>query len=390
MKVRLVAALLLIPLWGFSAPTDRAVVVTGDHYQVTSYAGKDAADTTLAVMESLLPRYNALFLFDVSKNKDLWNVTLYASKDAFDAALADQVTPLPTDYVFLQYADAKKSTLAAWVPAEGSALDEVRSLAYQGFFQYLWTYIPHPPAWLETGLATVFWHSTWDGKTTVADASWPLLDSLQALWKAKGPDLKALLSAPEGTLNRNTGTDLEAWALATFLLQGPDPSYARLFGSLLTALSTSSDEVANRDAIMTRFMAAKALDQTSSDLRDWWLSKKSYQTWVTEGLTAAKASDWKTVDAAFTAAAEMKPGDETAVYYLGLSSYELKDYSKAESNFAKLDSKSFPSGLVAYARGLTAFALKKNPEAKAFLETAKQEDSATYEKLVAPVLDLIP
>lgn len=388
MKARLFFLLSLVPLLAFGAPA-APTVHKGAHYTVTSWAGPEAGKTTLDLMEALVVEYNKLFLFDLAKAPSSWNVTLYATKADFDAALAGQVSGPPQDYVYLQYSDPAQSHLAAWVPSEGAPLDEVRSLAYQGFFQFLWTYIPHPPAWIETGLATVFWNYRWDGKTLERDPDLPYLETLQARWKDKGPDLKALLSAAEGSLDPASGKDLEAWGLTAFLLDSSEPAYARLFGSALAALSPTATEEANRDAVTARFTAAKDWAAASTDVQSWWKAKVGYPTRISEGLAKLKEKDYKGAAAAFTAAQVLRPHDDAARYYGALVSYESKDYTAAEEAFGKVDPRALPAGLLAYAKGLTAFALKKNDEAKKWLTEAKTEDEGTYAKLAAPVLDLI-
>jgi len=392
MNVRLSALVLVLalgPALAFAAPASSPTVLKGPHYTVTSWAGPEAAQTTLNLMEALAARYNSLFLFDLSRAPAPWNVVLYASKDDFDAALQGQVVTPPTDYLYLHYSDPTRSQIAAWIPAAGSSVDEVRSLAFQGFFQFLWTFIPHPPAWLETGLASVYWNSKWDGKTLTTDPDLPFLETLQTRWKDRGPDLTALLSAPAGSLDAASGRDLEAWGLAAFLLENSDPTWARLFGSTLANLSPTATEEANRDMAFQRFKAGKDLEAASAEVQAWWKAKVSFKARVDQGVAAWKAKDLKGAGAAFQAALALRPHDDAALYYAGLTAYETKDYPAAEALFAKVEATMLPPGLVAYARGLTAFALKKNPEAKAFLTQAQTEDAGAYTKLVAPVLDLI-
>ena len=72
-----------------------------------------------------------------------------------------------------------------------------------------------------------------------------------------------------------------------------------------------------------------------------------------------------------------------------MTAYEAKDYTAADGWFSKVVPKALPPGLLAYARGLTSFAMKQNEAAKNWLTQAKTEDATAYEKLVAPVLDLI-
>jgi hypothetical protein len=389
MKARLSILLLaFVPLLTFAAPAT-PVVLKGPHYTVTSWAGPEAAQTTLDLMEALVVRYNSLFLFDLNQVTTPWNVVLYATKADFDAALAGQVVTPPSDYVYLHYLDPSRSQLAAWVPAEGSPIDEVRSLAFQGFFQFLWTFVPHPPAWIETGLASVFWNSKWDGKTLGPDADLPFLEALQERWKDKGPDLKALISAPEGSLDTASGKDLEAWGLADFLLESPDPTYARLFGSALANLASGASEEANRDAVAQRFVAAKDLTTASNDLQAWWKAKTGFRSHLDQGTAQLKEKNYLGASASFQAALALRPHDDAALYYSGLTAYETKDYTTADGYFARVNPRALPPGLLAYARGLTAFALKKYEAAKTWLNQAKAEDETAYAKLVAPVLELI-
>ncbi|HTH14002.1 MAG TPA: hypothetical protein VMB23_06380 [Spirochaetia bacterium] len=390
MKARLVLALaILFPVTVFSAPAGTPTVVKGPHYTVTSWAGPAAGQSTLDVMEALAARYNSLFLFDLSKAPAPWNVVLYANKDDFDAALAGQIATPATDYIYLHYADPTRSVLAAWVPAEGSPVDEVRSLAFQGFFQFLWTFLPHPPAWVETGLATVFWNSHWDGKVLTANPELPFLESLQERWKDKAPDLKALLNAPEGTLDAASGRDLEAWGLAAFLLETSDPTYARLFGSALAALSPTATEEANRAAVVQRFQAAKDLTEAAADIQAFWKAKQGFQARMDQGMALFNAKNFTAAAGSFQSALALRPTDDGALYWAGLTAYEAKDYPGADGLFARVGPKALPPGLLAYARGLTAFALKQNDAAKAWLTQAATEDATAYAKLTAPVLDLI-
>ncbi len=384
MKARISLLLLCLPLLAFAQP----IVLKGPHYAVTSWAGPEAGKATLGLMEGLLVRYNSVFLFDVSRTKNPWNVVVYSSKEEAEAALAGQTTRLK-DFVYLEYADPAKSQLVAWVSADGLGTDQVRSLAFQGFYQFLWTFIPHPPAWIEIGLANVFWNSQWDGTTVTPNPDLPLLEALQKKWSEKAPDVASLLSAPSGSLGSDNDRDLEAWGLAAFLLETPEPSYARLLGAALAELSPTATEEVNRTAVGKRFQASKDLTVLGADVQAFWKARLGFAQRLAEGNAQYAANDLAGARRSFQEALNLRPKDNGARYLCGLTAYESKDYTAAEAYFAQVDGKSLPPGLLAYARGLTAFALKNNPDAKTWLEQAKAEDAATYEKLVAPVLELI-
>jgi hypothetical protein len=386
MNARFAPLLFILPLLSFAEPA--ATVLKGPHYTVTSWAGADEGQKVLDLMEALAAKYNSLFLYDLTKAPK-WNVSLYATKADFDAALAGQVATPPGDYTYLNYSDPAKSVLAAWVPDKDSPVNEVRSLAFQGFFQFLWTFVPHPPAWVETGLASVFWNTDWDGKTLKTSTDYPFLETLQTRWKDTPPDVKALLSAPEGTLTAASGLDIEAWALAAFLLDSPDPIYSRLFGSALADLSATAAEEVNRNAVIQRFQAAKDWAAEGADLQAYWNAKAGFAAKLTQGTAALKDKNYTAAATAFQAALALRPQDNAALYYAGLTAYETKDYPSADGYFAKVDGAALPAGVLAYARGLTAFALKQNDAAKTWLTAAKTADDAQFGKLVAPVLEML-
>jgi len=364
-------------------------ILQGPHYHVTSWAGKAAGEATLKLMEALCEQYNSLFLFDLSKVTSRWNVEIYPDKASFDAALKGTVpTPL-TDYVFLHYRDPQQSRIVAWVPEKNSPLDEVRSLAFQGFYQFLWTFVPHPPAWIETGLANHFWNELWDGKTLKMDTDWPYLPTLKTLWADRGPDLEALLSAPEGSLDTASGKDLEAWGLIEYLLSSPDPANSRLLGSLLANLSPTAAEEANRDAALQRVKSAMDFAVLSAATRTWWMAKVSFGEWIQKGQKEMKDGDPISALRSYKAALELRPADGPTLYYAGLAAYNAKDYTAADQFYAQIDQQALPAGLLEYAKGVNEFALKKYDAAKADLMAAKTANAAAYGPLVAPVLELI-
>ena len=365
----------------FAAPAFSAespVVVKNDHYTVTSWAGAEKATETLRLMEALLQNYNQLFLFDLSKLPAPLSVTIYATKEDFAKAMEGKTPVVPTDFVFLQYTDPALSVLACWATE-----DMAHPLAFQGFYQYLWSFLPRTPSWIETGLAYHFWNVTWDGKALLPVTEEPFLDSLQARWATEAPtDLTPLLTAA-------SANELDSWALVTFLLQASDPVYPRVLGSILGNLAPAATLEANRQSALQRFQSGKSLPLAAKELVAWWKGQSSFSTVLGQGVAKMKEKDYAAALKLFQGALLQRPSDEQAQYYLGLASYELKDYPTAETSFSLIAGKNLPAGLLEYAKGLTAFAQKKWDDAKLYLGQAVERNEAEYKKAVAPVLDLI-
>ncbi|MEI8093210.1 MAG: tetratricopeptide repeat protein [Spirochaetales bacterium] len=369
-------ALISIPLGAQS--NAEPTVVKSDHYVVTSWAGSEKANETLALMEALLQRYNQLFLFDLSKLPAPLAVTLYSSKEDFVKALEGTTASPPEDFVFLQYTDPAQSVLAGWNTA-----DLAHPLAFQGFYQYLWSFLPRSPSWIETGLAYHFWNVSWDGTSLGPVTEEPFLDALQARWATQPvTDLSALLTAP-------AANELDSWALVTFLLQSTDPVYPRILGSILGNLAPAATLEANRQSALQRFQSGKSLSTGSKDLAAYWAVQTSFSTLLAQGVAKMKDKDYAGALKLFQSALVQRPADDQARYYAGLASYELKDYPQAEAAFALVSTKTLPAGLLEYAKGLTAYAQKKWDDAKTNLAKAIERNETDYKKAAQTVLDLI-
>ncbi len=367
-------AVLAVPAFTADSP----VVLKSDHYTVTSWAGAEKANETLSLMEALLQNYNQLFLFDLSKLPAPLGVTIYATKEDFAKAMEGKTPAEPTDFVFLQYTDPAQSVLACWATD-----DMAHPLAFQGFYQYLWSFLPRIPSWIETGLAYHFWNVTWDGKALQPPTEEPFLDALQTRWATDAPtDLTPLLTAA-------SANELDSWALVTFLLQANDPVYPRVLGSILGNLAPAATLEANRQSALQRFQSGKNLSLAAKELVAWWKGQPSFSTLLAQGVAKMKEKDYTGALKLFQGALVQCPSDEQAQYYLGLASYELKDYPAAETSFAQIPGKNLPAGLLEYAKGLTAFAQKKWDDAKLYLGQAVERNEAEYKKAVLPVLELI-
>jgi tetratricopeptide (TPR) repeat protein len=374
--VPLLCLALAFPLLAQSGTTP--VLVKSEHYVVSSWAGAQRAQDTATLMEALLARYNQLFLFDLSRLPAPLKVAIYANRDDFSAALEGKAATSSGDFLFLQYTDPAQSVLACW------ASDEMaQALAFQGFYQYLWSFLPRTPSWIETGLAYYFWNTKWDGKVLLPPTEEPFLDALQARWATEAPgDLAPLLTAAPAN-------ELDSWALVTFLLKTNDPLYARIFGSILGNLAPAATLEANRQSVLARFQSVKSLTSAATDLTTWWKTQVSFSTLLAQGVAKMKDKDYPAALKLFQQAQAQRPSDEQALYYAALASYELKDYTTAEAGLAAVSGKGLPPGLLEYAKGLAAFAQKKWEVAKGFLALAVERNETDYKKLVQPVLELI-
>jgi len=329
------------------------------------------------LMEALLLQYNQLFLFDLAKLPATLNVTVMKNKADFQTALQGKTTTVQEDFVYLQYTDPAQSVLMCW-----DRDNMERPLAFQGFYQYLWSYMPRTPSWVELGLAYHFWNLNWNGTALSSATEDVFLDALLEQWSRTLPtDLSPLLMA-------ESADPLTSWALVEFLNRSSDPVYSRIFNSILLSLAPAGTLENNRQTALQKFQSGKNLEVAAGDMVAWWKSRTSFTTLLSQGVERMKAKDYLGAQKLFSAALVQRAQDDQALYYMGLAAYELKDFVQAESLFSSIDPATLPPGLLDYARGMNAFAQKKWDVAKDHFSQAVTANETEYRKLVDDALAL--
>ncbi len=95
----------------------------------------------------------------------------------------------------------------------------------------------------------------------------------------------------------------------------------------------------------------------------------------TDNFTAGKLEE---AEKALSAAMALRPDSYTPYYYLGLISYQRKNYARASELYTRSMELGIEPALIQYALGVNAFADKKYAEAAAYLKKAKELDPKAY------------
>ncbi|OHD11597.1 MAG: hypothetical protein A2Z96_02130 [Spirochaetes bacterium GWB1_48_6] len=385
------------------APVDPIFNTKTQYYEITSYVSQAQADETGLKMEALLNRYNSYFLQDLAKISPPLKVLWFKNKLDFDNFLKDKISSTREDFAYLSYKDKSKSLLAAY---EGMD-NPFPSLAFQGFIQYLWNFIPQPPVWIRNGFGYFFWDLKWNQETQSLENSGNLafLDAARKLYAKGTPDLKTLLTMEDKRDGSaaNGDLDYQAWSLVYFLIQSDNPIYNRLLGNLMSNLSPAATLPENTQNVLNKITGVRSLETIQGDLTVFLGSVKGFNDLMNEGIglyrdflkAKAEKNDLSKdllvqASGLFEAAAAINPKDFRPLYYRGLLAYGDGSYTQAESRFKESSALVVGSpGLLPYAQGLTAFYLKKFSEASLYLNQAKLENPTEFSSVVDTVLEMM-
>lgn len=353
---------------------------------VESELGDAHARKILTVMQALFDQYNQVFQFDKGNLRNPLKVRWFATKQGFDEYLASKrVEGIREDFVFLSWRDASKNELVAW----GEDENWFKSLAFQGFIQFIWSMIPNPPIWLRNGFAYYFWDLEWDEASGSIKRSSNLtfLDAAKNVVRGGAPDLNQLLTLEESRVTADT--DYLSWALVHYFSNTSNPADVRLFANVLISLSPTESLANNSRAVLNRITSARNLSDLSANLIQHLNGLQGFSTLMENGIERYRMGDWKGAAEFFTQAKELRPTDFRPHYYLGLTAYSEGNYEAAAIHYNNARNFNPPPGLIAYAMGLNSFYLRQYTEATALLKQAIAENPADYKTNAEQVLALM-
>ena len=362
-------------------------------YSITADAYAGASVSLLLIeMESRFDVYNTLFRFDPSLLPSPLKVRVFGNKEAYDQYVTEHLGFTRAGAVYLHYSQAERRELV--IHREATLLTEAPMLAHQAFIQYLRAFIPNPPSWMLEGFAIYF-------STLNFDPPLALLYEENLLWLESVKKLGNRLPSPEALFladisgfpsgipsgyspEARTGPSAEipedfqisSWALVSFLLNsGLD--YFRTLTESFMLLSPTADAAENSLVVMNRFSRWNGFN-IDVDFKSYLESRRTYRELMDDGLGAYSIGDMMNAEFSFMAAKEQHPAEFAPYYYLGLLSYEGKDYETAEQYYLASLERGADEALISYALGINAAAAGRFREAAGFLEKAATLDPARY------------
>jgi tetratricopeptide (TPR) repeat protein/uncharacterized protein YihD (DUF1040 family) len=391
--VLVAAALLFVNADTTTTPAAGSAIaqVNSDHYRIFFEGTDDNARQFGAKMESCLELYNSVLHFDLAKLTVKLKVRIFADKSGFDAYLKTTVKETKDDFVYIHYTDLAKCELVGFQKTVEN--DFYTAMLHQGAVQFLKGFVSNPPLWLQEGLAAYFEQAQFNADKNKfelpSDLIW--LTSLKKLVKG-GADQSLIAFDTFLSLDKTQAqTQLaafypQAWGLVFFLLHSADTNVNRILWDSIGALDPAMSVSDNSNRVKDKAFGWFGIAKLENEFRNYITGLKTLSDLVAEGVTYYSNNDLDKSRDSFNQAQLRNPDNYIPYYYLGLISYNKKDFAKAETMYLKAMDLKAPAALINYAIGVNAYADNNYEKASTFLKNAKTQDPKNYGDKVDTIL----
>jgi len=348
------------------------------HYQVASDRGEARSLEIARIMEAAYALFSDTFHPEAEAPAGSLRVRVFGAKADFDAYLRGLIGETRPDFVYVSYPrDTARSELVGF---ERPAAEMNRSLLHHGLIQFLSVLQPTTPLWLAEGTGTYLEASTLEGGRFVWQANYAWLDSLKALLaggQARLPIAELLLMDKARAAREINAFYPSAWGLVHFLAQSPERRYNRLLWDSMSLVRADASLADNSERVVKRAFAWGDAAALQRDFEAFILGIRTFADLLREGTEHFAAGRLPEAEKSLNAALQLQQ-DSHAYYYLGLISYQRKDYAKAGELYQRALELGIEPALIHYALGVNAFADRKYAEASTYLAKAKELDAKAY------------
>ncbi|GMO49284.1 MAG: hypothetical protein Ta2G_06060 [Termitinemataceae bacterium] len=351
------------------------VEVRNQYFDVVSDGGSYDAETLCRELELRFEVYNRLFRFNANDLTEPLRVVAFADKTAYDNYVATKLEGVTRPgAVYLHYNQVERRELVVHRGSE----DEARMLPHQAFIQYLRAFIPYPPTWMREGFAIYFNTLRFDKESRELryeeNLAW--LETVKNLGKGH-PSLESVFLAElKGQPEYFQAT---SWALVSFFLNsGGNGEYFRTLTESFMLLSATKSGGENAQSVLERLTSWTDLETMRRDYDSYIDSRKTFAELVDLGQKSYTGKQLGEAEQYFLAALYQKPTHYAPYYYLGLLSYEDKNYDMAERYYRSALTYGADSPLVNYALGINAATAGRNSEAITYLQEAANQSPERY------------
>ncbi|MDR3337255.1 MAG: hypothetical protein LBT16_08640 [Treponema sp.] len=360
---------------GTETTADSPFEARDDFYQVVSDQGTDDAKALIRELELRFNFYSQVFRYSPYFLEAPLKVRAFKDEASYNAYVSGKLESTRPGAVYLHYDDP---ALRELVIHRGGA-EEKRILPQEAFMQYLRAFVSHPPAWIREGFAVYFSGLRYNdvlGKLEYREnLAW--LETVKNLGK-NAPSLEWVLLAD--ILGRPDNFQSSAWALVSFFMNNKQESYYRTLGEVFLTMDPYASAEENAQYAAQRITGWVDLERLRNDYQDYLVGRKTYNDLLKNGQDAYHAKDYMTADICFSSALNLRSDHYAPYYYLGLISYQKRDYNTADSYYRLALEKGANTALISYARGLNAASAGKNDEALAQLRQAVLANPQQYQE----------
>jgi tetratricopeptide (TPR) repeat protein len=364
------------------------VPLTTDHYEIL--AEDPAAGERIATdLEGRFAIYTRLFRFNPHLLSMPLKVRLISDTAAYDDYLIGRLGGKNDGALYLHYRQPERRELVInYGDSPGAAWERV--LPYQSFIQYLRSFIPSPPSWIEEGFAIYFSTLSIEGGETAYTENLSWLERVKELPIPPVQDILLLGTQDTGaSLSREDYSAL-SWALVSFFLNSGNEDYFRSLLECFLLLSPGAGLTENSVAAAGRIEDWNGFENLDRDYRSYIKARKTFPELMNEGRQAYGEGDFDMAETAFAGALDLRPDHYTPHYYLGLIAYSRGEWDKAEHHYSDSLEREGDKALIYYAMGLNAAAAEQAERAAEFLRLAVSADPARYREKANVLLRRLP
>lgn len=382
MKKVTIILLIIITAMSLSAQEPELNTAQSDRYQVYSEISLSHAQETADKLEAYFDLFNSYFHFPEQDLPATMKVRIFSDKEGFDAYLEQFVPEAKSSFVFLQYSDPEKSELVGYW-SEGQDFD--RYLAHHSFLQFLKTFIPNPPLWLQKGFAVYFETVTYDAEEESAELKENLgwVDTLKSYISEDTEEglipFPTLLSLDVESANANLNRFYsQSWGLVYFLLNSPVKAYNRILWDSISAMEADNTRKENEAAVIRKAFEWVLKRDFDTAFKNYISSLRTFPDVVEDGMSLYASAQYDRAEMDFINAISLRKDHPVPYYYMGLIKYARQDYLSAEYYYEMAIQRGSDPGITYYALGVNAFADGRISDAVKYLTMAHQADPLGY------------
>lgn len=358
-------------------------------YRVYTDISNEIAQYTATAMDEYFELYNRFFHFDEKKLESKLQIRIFQSKDDFDSYLASIISGTSKSYVFLQYKNSKRNELVTYKMDD---IDEMkRTFIHHGFVQFLKTFVPHAPLWIQKGFAIYFEKSIYneqDNSVIFQDnLDWAVTLKKYISADRKNPlnqklfSIDNLLKLDTATANKNINVFYaQSWGLVSFLINSKYQEYNRVLWDSISSLDQTFLKNENESAILKSSFAWIDKNTFLTDFYFYADSIKSFNELIQDGIKSYSEGSLGEAERIFIKGMIINETNYIPYYYMGLINYSRKDYAMAEYYYHSTAEKGGDPNLINYALGVNSYANNNSKDAIFYL--SKVESGDYYEKSI--------
>jgi tetratricopeptide (TPR) repeat protein len=378
---------------GYAFTQDQSFVYESDNYRVRSHLSAEHAQTIANHMEALASLYNSYFHFNKNDLNHKLRVQIFRNKADFDRYLQRLIGETRNEFVYLHFSDISRSELVGF-HREGNPL--FRSIAHQGFIQFLRSFVPNPPLWMREGFAVYFEEAEVDANFAAA-MNRQNLNWLETLKDLLFGSRQASAITPDQMLSINVEAARDqinvfypqAWGVVHYLINSPSRSHNRILWSAISALDPQASLIENSQRVYEAAFRWVPEEILLESFLTYFDQLKTLRELIEGGVASYEADNLADAELQFVQAISRQDTSYIPHYYLGLINYDRGNFSLAQFNFERAIEMGADPAITNFALGVNAFADNRYTDAQSFLEITLNLDPDRFSDRVNLILERI-